>query len=102
MPPVPAIDVSQLRQRLAGEPAPFLLDVREPWEYRQGHVPGAQLIPLGELEQRVNEVPRDRPVLVDLDGPDPAWLVSDATIVELGHGRDVFVPVRRVIRNGRG
>src|ERR1700694_617661 len=63
MAPVPAIDVTQLRQRLAAEPAPFLLDVREPWEYQQGHVPGAQLIPLGELEQRVSEVPRDRPVL---------------------------------------
>jgi len=60
---VPAIDVGQLRQRLKAEPAPFLLDVREPWEYRDGHVPGAQLIPLGELEQRVNEVPRDRPIL---------------------------------------
>jgi rhodanese-related sulfurtransferase len=60
---VPGIDVSQLRQRLAAEPAPFLLDVREPWEYQDGHVPGAQLIPLGELEQRLNEVPRDRPIL---------------------------------------
>ncbi len=60
---VPAIDVTQLRQRLAAEPAPFLLDVREPWEYREGHVPGAQLIPLAELEQRLTEVPRDRPIL---------------------------------------
>ena len=60
---VPGIDVSQLRQSLAVEPAPFLLDVREPWEYQDGHVPGAQLIPLGELEQRLNEVPRDRPIL---------------------------------------
>src|SRR5712691_2050205 len=60
---VPAIDVNQLRQGLTAEPAPFLLDVREPWEFQAGHVPGAQLIPLSELEQRVNEVPRDRPVL---------------------------------------
>ena len=60
---VPAIDVKQLRDRLAAGPAPFLLDVRELWEYREGHVPGAQLIPLAELEERVNEVPRDRPVL---------------------------------------
>ena len=63
MPSVPAIDVKQLRDRLAAKPTPFLLDVREPWEYREGHVPGAQLIPLAELEQRVNEVPRDRPIL---------------------------------------
>jgi phage shock protein E len=60
---VSAIDVKQLRDRLAAKPTPFLLDVREPWEYRDGHVPGAQLIPLAELEQRVNEVPRDRPIL---------------------------------------
>ncbi len=60
---VPAVDVNQLRQRLGAEPRPFLLDVREPWEYLEGHVPGAELIPLAELEARVNEVPRDRPIL---------------------------------------
>ena len=60
---VPSIDVRQLQQRLKAEPVPFLLDVREPWEYQAGHVPGARLIPLGELEQRVTEVPRDQPVL---------------------------------------
>jgi len=55
---------AQLRQRLVTEPKPFLLDVREPWEFAEGHVPEARLIPLGELERRVNDVPRDRPVLV--------------------------------------
>jgi sulfur-carrier protein adenylyltransferase/sulfurtransferase len=59
---VPAVTVSELRDRLEAEPAPFLLDVREPWEYVAGHVPGAALIPLGDLERRVSEVPRDRPV----------------------------------------
>ena len=61
---VPEIDVNQLRQTLTAQPRPFLLDVREPWEYQAGHVPQARLIPLAELEDRVNEVPRDRPVLV--------------------------------------
>jgi rhodanese-related sulfurtransferase len=60
---VPSINVNQLRQQLEGDPRPFLLDVREPWEYAAGHVPGAALIPLGELEQRVSEVPRERAVL---------------------------------------
>jgi phage shock protein E len=41
-----------------------LLDVRTPEEYRQAHLHGALLIPLGELEKRVREVPRDRPLLV--------------------------------------
>ena len=63
MAPVPAIDVTQLRHRLDADPKPFLLDVREPWEYQAGHVPGAHLIPLGELEERVSEVPHDREVL---------------------------------------
>lgn len=63
MAPVPSINVKRLRERLADQPAPFLLDVREPWEFATSHVPGAQLIPLGELESRVGEVPRDRAVL---------------------------------------
>jgi rhodanese-related sulfurtransferase len=61
---VPAVTVTQLRERLEAKPAPYLLDVREPWEYAQGHVAEAQLIPLGELERRVSDVPRDQPVLV--------------------------------------
>lgn len=62
-PPVPAIGVEELQRRLQSEPPPFLLDVREPWEYARGHIAGAHLIPLGQLEERVGEVPADRPVL---------------------------------------
>ena len=43
---------------------PVVLDVREPWEYRQGHVPGAILIPLGELVQRVEELDPGKPIAV--------------------------------------
>lgn len=39
-------------------PAPPLIDVREPWEYDTGHLPDAVNIPLGELPQRMGEVPR--------------------------------------------
>ncbi len=35
-----------------------LVDVRQPEEYGQGHIPGAQLIPLGELDLREGEVAR--------------------------------------------
>jgi rhodanese-related sulfurtransferase len=42
----------------------FLLDVREPDEWAAGHVSGSTLIPLGELEGRVAEVPRDREIVV--------------------------------------
>lgn len=42
----------------------FILDVREPDEYAEGHVPSAILIPLGEVASRVDEVPTDRPIYV--------------------------------------
>jgi rhodanese-related sulfurtransferase len=42
----------------------LLVDVREPDEYAQGHAPGATLIPLGQLEQRLAELGsrKDRPI----------------------------------------
>jgi len=40
-----------------------VLDVREPDEWQAGHVAGAQHIPLGELRERLSEVPKDRTVL---------------------------------------
>ncbi|WP_018130803.1 rhodanese-like domain-containing protein [Effusibacillus pohliae] len=41
-----------------------ILDVRQPEEYRDGHVPGAVLIPLGELEGRLAELDKEKPYLV--------------------------------------
>jgi adenylyltransferase/sulfurtransferase len=55
-------------QQLAGEldsGAPVtLLDVREPWEAAIVSLPGSILVPLGDLEQSLANVPRDRPVVV--------------------------------------
>ena len=41
-----------------------MLDVRQPDEWAAGHIEGATLIPLGELADRVAEVPADRQVVV--------------------------------------
>jgi rhodanese-related sulfurtransferase len=41
-----------------------IVDVRENWEYEAGHVPDSILIPLGDLSERIDEVPRDRPVIL--------------------------------------
>lgn len=43
---------------------PIVVDVREPWEYKQGHVPGAILMPLGQLSKRVSELDTEHPVAV--------------------------------------
>jgi len=42
----------------------LVLDVREQWEYDEGHVPGAMLIPLGELTERIGELDPARPVAI--------------------------------------
>jgi rhodanese-related sulfurtransferase len=53
---VPEIDVEALA-KLHADGQVTLIDVRNPDEYEAGHVPGAQLIPLPELPQRLSEVP---------------------------------------------
>ena len=42
----------------------FILDVRQPEEWNAGHIEGATLIPLGELNSRLSEVPQNVPVVV--------------------------------------
>jgi glyoxylase-like metal-dependent hydrolase (beta-lactamase superfamily II)/rhodanese-related sulfurtransferase len=56
----PAWNVEQLIERLDGVDAPLLIDVRETDEFDAWHIPGAVLFPLGELADRLNEIPRDR------------------------------------------
>lgn len=42
----------------------FVLDVRQPEEWNEAHIPGSTLIPLGELPQRLSELPSDQEILV--------------------------------------
>ena len=49
--------VAALHRRQAAGDTPVLLDVREPWEHRIAHLEGAVLIPLGQLAQRIRELP---------------------------------------------
>jgi glyoxylase-like metal-dependent hydrolase (beta-lactamase superfamily II)/rhodanese-related sulfurtransferase len=53
---VPFMSMAQLRDRIASADAELVvLDVREREAYQAGHIPGAQLLPRGQLELRVNE-----------------------------------------------
>ena len=45
-----------------------VLDVRDPAEWEGGHLPGVPNVPLGYLEERLEQVPRDRPVVVHCQG----------------------------------
>lgn len=44
----------ELAQKLQDQP--LILDVREPAEYAFGHIPGAKLVPFGQLEERLAEL----------------------------------------------
>jgi len=60
IPSVGALEsVAWLRERQA-----CVLDVREPWEYADGRIPGALSVPQADLARRLAEVPKDRDVLV--------------------------------------
>jgi rhodanese-related sulfurtransferase/molybdopterin-guanine dinucleotide biosynthesis protein A len=51
---IPEIDVAELAVQRSG--GALLIDVREPDEFAGAHVPGAELIPLGEVVERVDDV----------------------------------------------
>jgi len=63
---IPTWSVEEVRAYLAqNRPGEYnLLDVRQPEEYAEGHLPGSQLIPVGELHQRIDEIDRSRPTVV--------------------------------------
>ena len=41
-----------------------VLDVRQDWEYEEFHLPGARLVPLADLTERLDEIARDKPLVV--------------------------------------
>jgi rhodanese-related sulfurtransferase len=87
-----------------------VVDVREPFEYVEGHIAGAELLPLGQLPHRVGGMPRGVPVYVicatgnrSLHAADflahagvDAWSVAGGTRAWVSEGR----PVVRGIRPG--
>src|SRR5690606_39597454 len=57
------ISAAELSERL-GSGDLVVLDVRSEAEWHEGHLAGARHVPLGELRDRVAELPRDRTVVV--------------------------------------
>ncbi len=45
-----------VKERLKSGKPLQIIDVRQPGEFRSGHIPGAKLIPLGDLPQRYREI----------------------------------------------
>ncbi|HQE91298.1 MAG TPA: rhodanese-like domain-containing protein [Anaerolineae bacterium] len=62
--PLPADVTPKMVEELRATGAIVIIDVREADEYAVGHIPGAVLIPLGALPDRLDEVPTDKPVVM--------------------------------------
>ena len=58
------ITVDELAEQLRSSTPPHLLDVREPEEFALTALEGAQLIPLGELVSRLDEIPEVPEIVV--------------------------------------
>ena len=67
----------ELMDRMGTEDAPIVLDVRSPWEYQAGHVPGAYNLEDRQVPYRIEELKqlKDREIVVYCEvGPRARWV----------------------------
>jgi rhodanese-related sulfurtransferase len=62
---VSALSVDEVRELLKEKNIEDvnLIDVRQPREYERGHLPGARLIPVGDINARVQELDPAKPTV---------------------------------------
>ena len=58
-PPGQRIDIDELKAAIDAGATMLLIDVREDYEVESGSIPGSIHIPLGQLEDRMFDIPRD-------------------------------------------
>jgi hydroxyacylglutathione hydrolase len=58
---LPLLDVDELHEALEDH---VIVDVREGFEFRHGHIPGARLLPSGEAWERAQELPAGEPLAI--------------------------------------
>ncbi len=61
---VPEIDARALRALLQADAPPVVVDVREPYEYAQGFIPGSLRIPMNDIPERLNELDRNAEIIM--------------------------------------
>ena len=63
--PVQSMNSEEAKEFMVGKSLDefTLLDVRQPGEYEKNHIPGSKLIPIGELDKRLDEIDPSKPVL---------------------------------------
>jgi hydroxyacylglutathione hydrolase len=87
------IDPDELAARVEGPEPPLVLDVRNAAEYAGEHIPGSLHIPYGDLAERFDELPRDRPIATICRGGKRSGLAASilqregfGAVVHVGQG----------------
>ncbi len=64
--PVSSINWEEAHRLVSANPKGdvVFLDVRQPKEYDNAHLPGAKLIPVGELDKRLDEIQKDKHLVI--------------------------------------
>ena len=57
------ISAEEVYEIISGNKGYIILDVRTPDEFKKGHIEGAVLIPVSELDNRLGELPKDKPII---------------------------------------
>jgi len=81
----PAVEVTNLADdvdvhtvaSVKDQPDVYLIDVREQWEYDEGHIPGVTLIPMNEVPNRLTEIPTDKEVIVTCRSGNRSGQITD-------------------------
>lgn len=61
----PVLSTTEYKSRFVdGKEAHLLVDVRTPEEFAMGYIPGAINIPLQDLNQKLDRLPKDKPVIL--------------------------------------
>lgn len=79
----------------------LLLDVREPGEYEQVHVPGARLVPLAHVASAAPELPTDRPVHVICASGNRSQVAVEVLVSQGVDARNVEGGTRAWLESGR-
>jgi hydroxyacylglutathione hydrolase len=86
------IDPDDLAERAARDDV-LILDVRDPDEFTEGHIPGSAHIPYGELPKRLSELPANRPIATICSGGKRSGLAASVlqregfeNVIHVGQG----------------
>lgn len=60
---VPMISAVELQEKLKSSKRPLVLDVRQPEEFREAHIQGAKLLPLGDLKGGLADLSKQREIV---------------------------------------